>query len=160
MTTASFASPCSVCGDPPDACGTVAPCGAPVDDLLEAKDAPIAIGGDIVPGTYELLAKTVYTGPGGATGPGPDEPALTVLVFDASGTYAISLARASGTSLLRESGSYTLSGAQLTMVPKCPRSGEASSVQYTAAAEELRLYFPPTPLVQGVSEWVLTRQPM
>jgi hypothetical protein len=72
--------------DGPTVCTTLVNAGQPVTASQVATAAPPFQGGTIAEGTYVLTSETVYTGPGGATGPGSTQ-SITIRIQ--SGTIEV-----------------------------------------------------------------------
>jgi hypothetical protein len=82
--------PPPICADPVGdvvnaACSVVTADGPCVQPLMVDDNSPAPAGGTLVAGTYDLSERTVFTSPGGATGPA-GEPLKKTIVVSGSGT--------------------------------------------------------------------------
>jgi hypothetical protein len=72
----------------PTVCNTLVNAGQPVTATQVAEVAPAFQGGTVVDGTYTLTSQTIYTGPGGATG--PSTTTLTTTISIQGSTFQVS----------------------------------------------------------------------
>jgi hypothetical protein len=103
-----------------------------------AQNTPAFTGGTPVPGTYFSTASTVYTGPGGATGPTADTE-RTTLVMSASSFQVVS-DKGDGCAGERFNANYTTSGNQMTATFTCGGPpGGSQAFLYTATSTTFTL---------------------
>jgi hypothetical protein len=133
------------------ACTDETAAGPCVDQIQVDDSAPGPAGGTLVTGTYDLVERTAYTSPGGATGP-IGAPRQETIVLTGSGLdFTISGAALSAGTLARQTVAATLSSAQfrLQIISTCPppaagADGGAGTppvyYYYTAADATLTLY--------------------
>ena len=102
------------------ACNDLVPAGPCVGQIQVDDNAPAPRGGGLAAGTFELTERTLYTNPGGATGP-IGEPMVETLVLRGAGT-SWNLDRAGFTSTMstRTSASATTSGVTIRLLSTCP----------------------------------------
>lgn len=107
------------------ACNTVSNNAPTVTVNQVAATAPTFTGGTIVPGTYYVTQASIYTGPGGATGPTGTEK-WTVVLTSNTGQAATS-------DNVPSNFTWRTSGNQFIMTFTCGASG-SQSFSYTATA--------------------------
>ena len=94
-----------------------------------ASQEPTAMGGTVFDGTYFLTKWTLYTGPGGATGPLP----LTLQVRRDFAGGIVQTVQNDGSSIRRFSAMLTTTGTAFTETQSCPGSSVDTGT-YTATA--------------------------
>lgn len=134
---------CAALPPPAEACNSIANEGPTVPVTMVAEDPPTAdaIGGEVVPGTYRLTSKLVFTGPEGSSGATGRLQRQTLLVsIDAPGTLRIESALSlDGGSDRRTSMTTTLSGSTATVTQTCPENVTLGGF-YTATATSYVTY--------------------
>jgi hypothetical protein len=98
----------------PTVCNMLVNSGQPVTPNQVAGDAPPFQGGTVVDGTYVLTSESIYTGDGGATGPGGNPQTITI-AFQ-SGTIQVSKDTDPPTSTYM----FVPSGTTYTATGECP----------------------------------------
>jgi hypothetical protein len=109
-----------------------------VDETQIAATAPVLAGGTIVAGTYDLTAASIYTGPGGATGPTGHRMNLTIEVTASSLQFAEDNYESLGCTQEERSSTYTISGATLISNTTCPEV-HSDSIPFAATATTLTI---------------------
>ncbi len=114
-------------------CNALSSTGTPVPQQNVASAAPVPMGGPLPgDGTYVLTASSIYTGPGGASGPTGLSVQWTEVwsgVTASGGNYQ--RVNVSSTSIpYTESGAFTVSGTMLTVTPSCPDSRSSTALSY------------------------------
>jgi len=121
------------CNDVPNSGGLVA-------EQRAASAAPAPTGGTLNVGTWVRAATTIYTGPGGATGPSGRQVRQAIRITSVGGGLRFdSVAQEPGASADLVSGSATVSGTTLDVAFNCPAT-DAKSFGYSATAASLTLY--------------------
>ena len=123
--------------------GTPATCNALVDDgpvvtpTAVAATAPTPAGGNLVDGTYDLTALTLYTGLGVSASP----PSGTFsAVYQIAGNVAQQVGRLNG-SEARYTSTFTISGTRFLSADTCPVPKQNSdSVSISATPTGFRVY--------------------
>jgi hypothetical protein len=87
-------------------------------------------------GTYHLVELTIYSGPGGASGPVPIAVKQTVAIH---GTTAEAVTEVSGKSQA-QSTTFVTAGTAVTTAGTCPTMEPPQTGSYTATASALVLY--------------------
>jgi hypothetical protein len=121
----------AACGDSTDgdsglSCNSVDATGPCVIEALALGSPPAPTGGQMVAGTYDLTARTVYNVPDGGEGTGNDRRE-TVVVTGSGTSFTVEISQVSGTSHQRQSGTATISGDTLTFMQTCPPPGDAGN---------------------------------
>jgi hypothetical protein len=119
------------------ACNNLTQVGSPVQPNRVAQTFPTATGGTIPTGTYVRTATTIYTGPGGPTGP------VGIALresgrYNGNGTVDTILT----TNLdVSQSLSYTTNGSTITFTGTCPAGSNSPFDAYTVVnATTLQLF--------------------
>jgi hypothetical protein len=125
-----------------DTCNTVEATGPCVTATESNGTPPSATGGTIQAGTYDLTSETNYGTPDGSNdNPGAKRETLMFTVNGSNRTLANT--HVSGTTVQRQAGSVTISGAMATFTPTCPPPGDGGdnggSVAFTATATTFTL---------------------
>jgi hypothetical protein len=116
--------------DATNACNALDLGTAPAIDLNQvASQEPTAMGGTVFDGTYYLTKWTIYTGPGGATGPLP----LTLQVRRDFAGGIVQTVQSDGSSIRRFTATLTTAGTAFTETDSCPGSSVDMGT-YTATA--------------------------
>jgi hypothetical protein len=128
------------------ACNDQSAAGPCVDQIQVDDNAPGPEGGTIVAGTYDLVDRSGYTSPGGASGP-LGQPTQETLVLAGDGaSFTLSRAVLAAGTTTRDSATVSVTAAQLklTVTPTCPAddggAGAPTAYYYTAADNTLTLY--------------------
>jgi hypothetical protein len=101
-----------------------------------ASDLAPATGGDLAPGTYDLVRDVVYTGAGGDEGTATQAFAQTIRISD-DRLEATSREKGIGTN---GSGRYVATGTTLATMESCPEPGHFQAFHYTATPSELAIH--------------------
>ena len=100
------------------------------------QNLPSFTGGTVVAGTYFSTALTIYTGPGGATGPDGHYEQTTVVI---SGNSIQVVSTKGDGCMERFNATYSTSGNQMTLTFTCGGEAPSQTLQYTATATTLSL---------------------
>jgi hypothetical protein len=119
-------------------CGSVVLSGPCVANLAVPALAPTATGGVPVNGTYDLVAYTSYTGPGGVSGDMGYRMRQTMTL--SNGVLDSVIATAPG--LTWELWTLSFSGTQMTEVGTCPDLLGPYTRTYSATPDELDIFSP------------------
>lgn len=118
---------------PPDGgCSTLVGIGAEITTVAAPTVAPPATGGTLADGTYVLTRSTLFTGPGGESGPTSIKRALTLRI---TGSTA-EVARNKGAP---QRASLSVAGSKLNIAKVCPKVG-SEEVEYTATPTSLSIF--------------------
>jgi hypothetical protein len=127
-----------------ETCNTIVPVGPCVSDTIGNGTAPTPAGGSIVPGTYELTARTIYvTGDAGGMG---DTSARreTFVVTKNGGDIVLETSHVSGTTVQRQKGIVTTNNTMAMFAVSCPPPGDGGDnggmAGYTATATTFTLF--------------------
>lgn len=115
----------------PPACTTLVNVASEVSLIANASSAPPAAGGVIADGTYVVTSATLYTGPGGASGPTSQKVRMTIAIV---GPRAESISDDVG----RVSTLSTV-GNELHSTTSCPGTG-TDVVEFTATPTSLTIH--------------------
>lgn len=140
--------------------------GAPIiRDELVSGDRPLAVGGEVVPGTYFLSRSEIYIGDGGTTVPdaAPREPGPRDTTITRTVTITSDFLRSSEAVGNADGGpigareertlAYTPVGLVLVITALCPERADSFQIEYSVIGSELHL-FP-----SATQREVLARQP-
>jgi hypothetical protein len=120
-------------------CGGLELGGAPVTIMNDPSTAPIATGGSILPGTYDLTSDVFHFGENGAASlPTPTQMARAqTLVITSGAAYQAVTDDAKG--VAHESGTYTTDGAHVKMQASCGL-GSKTALTFSSTRDELRFF--------------------
>lgn len=122
------------------ACNDVDNKGVLVDRVAVLGDPPVAMGGTIATGEYDLTSYTVYVGATGVSGPTGITAKASVRVGASAFDEALELGGTGKTATTSTvSSKYTASGATLAMTELCPSAGVGRQVQFTSTDTSLTL---------------------
>jgi hypothetical protein len=143
------------------ACNDVVANGPCVGPVMIDDNAPGPQGGDLVPGTYDLSERIVYTSAGGATGPAGDPLRQTIVLTGSAASFALAEATASAIGAQRRTVALAVNGTfmQLRASVTCPSADPSdggtaadaggapdaatagtTTLYYTASGETLTIY--------------------
>jgi len=121
-------------------CNDVVITGLLVDRIGVVGDPPVASGGTIASGNYDLTGYSVYVGSGGVGGPTGITAKATIRIAAGKLDEAIELGGTGKTTTTKTSSSaYTATGATLAETELCPTTGGGKQLQFTAADPILTL---------------------
>lgn len=114
-----------------------------VDIVVGAR--PAATGGTIAAGRYETVQRTSYVAKSTTESFAHVSDRYRVIV-DAAGTGHIEVADRApgGSTVARETWKYQTMGTALAYTKSCPANGDAIDFAYSATANEIRFFKPPT----------------
>ncbi|HET6147886.1 MAG TPA: hypothetical protein VFH68_10170 [Polyangia bacterium] len=116
-------------------CNALIATGPCVAQIQVDDNAPAPHGGQLAAGMYELIDRTLYTDPGGATGP-IGEPLVESLALQGSGaSWTLDQAMFTSAMETRTTASASVSGTMIRLVPTCP-SGDNLQADAGADAEQ------------------------
>lgn len=145
-----------VCSGDTCACNALVDSAAEVQSAFVAAPLPAPAGGAILDGTYHLTGESVFTGPGGASGP-IGQTVATVFALQGGTAQLVSRRTGADAGEERATLAYQVSGSELILTPLCGMGpGDGERIGFTAAGAELRLIEPGPPELG--KEAVLTRQ--
>jgi hypothetical protein len=113
-----------------------------------------AIGGTPLAGTYYQVSHTIYTGPGGATGPnGNTRKVVAVLTANGAGFSEQLVQQVNGTED-RATAALSISDKTLMVTISCPASGGGTSLPFSVNGDDITIFD-----VQSSAVQVHRRQP-
>jgi hypothetical protein len=125
-------------------CTDVPLTGQTVDRVGVVGEPPVATGGTVVDGVYDLTDYTVYVGAGGVGGPTGITAKATIRISGDKLDEVIELGGTGKTATTKRSSSaYSASGATIAETLLCPTTGGGKQVQFTAN-EPLLILLDPT----------------
>jgi hypothetical protein len=121
-------------------CNAPGQCGSPIAEEQVPSEALPTNGGPIAAGTYVLSALTIYTGPGGASGPVAGSPVAAETLVLANGTFAVSVVFTANMQTMDfyEAGTYSTVGTTVTFDETCPMSAAGMPSDYSATPSQIR----------------------
>ncbi len=121
-------------------CNDVANTGQLVDRTGINGDPPVAIGGTILNGTYDLTAYSVYVGTAGTAGPTGITAKATLRIAAGKIDEIIEIGgTGKTTTVATRSSVYSVTGATFAETDLCPTGGGGRQLQFTAADPLLTL---------------------
>jgi hypothetical protein len=134
------ASSASTDGGDGGVCTDVTATGVLVDRTGVVGDPPVATGGTIVDGTYDLTQYTVYVGASGVGGPTGITAKATIRIAGGKIGEDIQIGGTGKTTTETTTSSvYTVTGATFAETVLCPAGGGGLQLQFTAADPILTL---------------------
>jgi hypothetical protein len=126
----------------PDAslCTTKPNLASPVMEMGMGMAAPTPMGGELLDGTYVIVAATIYTGPGGPSG--ADGNVITETSYNAAGTFEVM--NSSAIPPFNGSGTYstTPGTSDITITQMCPTVQVLTYTKYDASPTGFTIYDP------------------
>jgi hypothetical protein len=121
-------------------CNDLVNTGTLIDRTGVNGDPPVATGGTVVDGTYDLTAFAVYVGTAGAPGPTGITARSTIRIAAGKIDQILELAGTGKTSTVTTMSSvYTATGATFAETDLCPTGGGGRQLQFTANDPQLTL---------------------
>ena len=110
---------------PPDggagpSCNQLVAAGPCVAQIQVDDNAPAPRGGQLAAGTYDLTERTLYTNPGGATGPIGDALVESLALQGSGASWSLDRAGFTSAMATRTSASASVSGVMIRLVTTCP----------------------------------------
>ena len=106
-------------------------------------DPPVALGGTILNGTYDLTQYSVYVGTAGAAGPTGITAKATLRIAAGKADEIIEIGgTGKTTTVATRSSVYSVTGATFAETDLCPTGGGGRQLQFTAADPLLTLTDP------------------
>ena len=111
--------------------------GPTIELMNVAEDMPVAVGGTIVDGTYDVTGRRLYTGPGGASGGTGDFQSITGIVLGETAELVIELGVGN-----RLHASYTLLSSDTFAIVTltCPDNIGIEWDTFTATSDQIILF--------------------
>jgi hypothetical protein len=128
-----------------DDCNTVDATGPCVTETLGTGTPPSPAGGAIVAGSYDLTSVTVYPTADAGAQLGAEARREVLAASSVTATsLTLQMTQASGTTVVRQAGSVSVSGDQVSFTPTCPPPGDAGdnggSAGFTATTTTFTLF--------------------
>ena len=121
-------------------CNDLVNSGQLIDRTGVSGDPPVATGGTVVDGTYDLNAYSVYVGTAGAPGPTGITAKSTIRIAAGKIDQIIELGGTGKTTTVTTmSSAYSVTGATLAETDLCPTGGGGRQLQFTANDPQLIL---------------------
>jgi len=120
----------------PNVCNALVNAASEVTGMQVATEAPAAVGGAVIDGTYHLTDLTIYTGAGGQAGALPIQLKQTIAIH---GTTADAITEVSGMSQA-QSTTFITSGTTATTAGTCPKVEAPQTGEYSATPTSLVLF--------------------
>lgn len=139
-TEAGATDSSTVDGGEAGVCNEVQITGSLIDRIGVNGEPPVATGGTIIDGTYELSIYSVYVGVGGVAGPTGITAKGNLLVAGGRIDDVLELGGSGKTtSTIRTNSSYAITGATLASTELCPNVGGGKTRQFTATDSSVTL---------------------
>ncbi len=122
-------------------CSTLVPGGAYVTPMYSSATPPTPSGGTLVPGTYNLIAVTLYVADGGTGTAGEARRSTLVSNYPDLSLVDEAMESDGGCTYVRQVGTTVGSGTNITFTPSCPACTNCGgSIEYSVNGNELTLF--------------------
>jgi len=118
-------------------CTDITLTGTLVDRVGVIGDPPVAAGGIVVDGTYDLTVYSVYVGVGGVAGPTGLTARSTIRIAAGRIEQILETGGSSPLTTLRSKSAYTATAATFATTELCPNLGGGTQRQFTANDPQL-----------------------